>query len=173
MNKRPVNPAKAARVEALKQLLEGAKSVAIVDYTGLNVPQATRLRRAVKAAGGQFKVEKNTLFRIALQSSNNQFPISNLQLSGLSAFVFSNSDEVSSLKTVAEFAKANAVLTFKAGLLGERVLSADEVKTLAQLPSRPTLYSALAGSLASPFQRLIYGLNWNTIRLIQALKGVN
>ena len=118
-----MNQRKIASVEELKQLLQRAKNVAVVDYTGMTVAQATELRKAVKASGGLMKVTKNTLFKIAAGKPE-------LPLSGLSAFIFSLADEISALKQVK--------LPFKLGLAGDRVLTAAELTTLANTPSRET-----------------------------------
>ena len=67
-----MNQRKIASVEELKQLLQQAKNVAVVDYTGMTVAQATDLRKAVKASGGLMKVTKNTLFKVALGPLSNQ-----------------------------------------------------------------------------------------------------
>src|SRR3990172_8560586 len=84
MTKR-VNPAKASVIDHLKDLLAKSKSVAIVDYRGLKVSQATALRQAIKKAGGQYIVAKNTLFKIASG-------LKDLHLEGISGFIFSNTD---------------------------------------------------------------------------------
>ncbi len=170
-NPRPVNSAKAARVEALKRILAESKSVAVVDYTGLKVGQATQLRKNVKAAGGEVKVEKNTLFKLAVGKKD-------LDLEGLSAFVFSKTDEVAALRVLAEFMKKAGVGTFKAGLLGDRILTAAEVEALAKTPGREALIANLLTSLNSPLFSLVYSLNWNLAKLVRVLdaisqKGVN
>ena len=157
MNRKTVNPDKVARVEALKKILAESKSVAVVDYTGLKVSQATDLRKAIKAAGGEMKVEKNTLFKIALKDLGSDIQ----DLSGLSAFVFSKADEIAALKILAEFMKKNAVGSFKAGLLGDRVLSAVEVESLAQTPTRDM-------SVA----KMMYILSYHTGKLVRTLDAI-
>ncbi len=171
MKRQSVNPSKVARVAALKQILDASKSVAIVDYTGLKVSQATQLRREVKQAGGEMKVEKNTLFKLAAGKSD-------MTLEGLSAFIFSKSDEVAAIKVLADFMKKNSVGTFKAGLLGDRVLSAVEVAALARIPGREALVAQLLSTLQSPASKLVYALNYNISKLARVLdaitqKGVN
>ncbi len=159
-----ISQAKSASVADLKTFLRVAKSVAVVDYTGLKVSQATTLRQAVRAAGGHVLVTKNTLFRIAFGQP--------LSLSGLNAFVFSDTDEVSAIKALADFSKKNGVLTFKAGLLGDRVLTAAEIARLATIPDQTTLAGKLVGTLNSPLFRLVYALNWNRSRLVRTLEAV-
>jgi len=154
MTKR-VNPAKASIVENLKNLLSQSKSVAIVDYKGLKVSQATQLRNLVKKAGGQVVIAKNTLFKIASGKSD-------LDLSGANAFVFAISDEITPLKAVADFAKKNQLPVFKSGFYGDRVLTAAEITDLSGTPDAKTSAS-----------KLVYILNWNIIKLVRTLKEVS
>lgn len=165
MSPKKLNPAKVSLVSELKELLADSKSVAIVDYKGLKVSQATELRRAIKKAGGQLIVTKNTLFSIASGHKD-------LDLSGPSAFVFSMTDEVSAIKAVADFAKKNNLPTFKFGLLGDKLLNLDEVTTLATLPPKEVLIARTVSSLKSPLFRLAYSLNWNVSQLVRTLDAV-
>src|SRR3989344_4164669 len=114
-----ITPKKAESVSSLSELFTKAKSVAVVDYTKMTVSQATQLRKDIKKAGGEMKVTKNTLFKIAVKQKD-------MKLEGLNAIVFAITDEVSPLKIVADYIKKNNVLSFKAGLSGDRVLTAAE-----------------------------------------------
>lgn len=152
------NPSKVSRVDELKRALQDSKSVAVVDYTGLNVSQATALRKQVREAGGEIKIEKNTLFKIAAAAMN--YDLTN-QLTGLSAFVFAKTDEIAPLKVVADFIKKNAILAFKAGLYNDRILSAAEIETLAKTPSRETSIG-----------KLLFLLNYNTSKLVRTLQEI-
>ena len=147
MSDKKVNPQKAAVVENLKGLVSQAKSIAIVDYKGLKVNQAVDLRRTIKKAGGQFVVTKNTLFSLALKANNYQLEA---DLEGSSAFVFSLTDEISAIKALADFAKKNAIPSFKLGFLGDRVLSQAEISALAALPGKDVLIAQTVGSLEIP-----------------------
>ena len=157
IKQRPVTSQKASRVDALRKLVSDSKSVAVVDYTGLNVAQATQLRQDIKAAGGEMKVEKNTLFKIALKDLG-----SNIQdLKGLSAFVFAKSDEIAPLKIVADFIKKNTLLSFKAGLMGDNILSSAEVTALANTPARDTSVG-----------KLLFLLSFHTSQLVRTLDAI-
>ncbi len=145
MKDKKFNPRKTASLEELKELLQKAKNVAVVDYTGMTVAAATDLRKAVKASGGQMKVTKNTLFKIASGQTN-------LPLEGLSAFVFSLTDEIASLKAVA------GKLPFKLGLAGDRVLTAAEIAQLAATPTKET-------SIA----KLMFLLQYHTSKLVRTI----
>jgi large subunit ribosomal protein L10 len=153
MNKRTIKPQKVSRVSVLRGLISQAKSIAVVDYTKMTPPQATQLRKQVLSAGGEVKVEKNTLFKIA-----SGIP---LELHGLSAFVFSKTDEIAALKVVSDFIKKNNVLSFKMGLLGDKVLTAEETIRLSQTPSATTSIS-----------KLLYLVNYNTFRLVRTLEAI-
>ena len=161
-----ITPKKSSVVNSLQDLLSRSKSVAVVDYSGLKVPQAPLLRQAVKKAGGQYLVAKNTLFKIASG-------LKDLKLDGISGFVFSTTDEISAIKAVADFAKKNQLPTFKMGLLGDRVLSAIEVQELSAIPDKNTLISKLLGSLQSPITNLTYNLNWNIGKLVRTLDAIS
>ncbi len=153
--KNSTNPSKVSRVSELKDVLSQSKSVAIVDYTGLNVSQATALRKQVREAGGEIKIEKNTLFKLAAGKKD-------LDLKGLSAFVFAKTDEIAPLKVIADFIKKNSLLSFKAGLYNDRVLNASEIEALAKTPTKET-------SLG----KLLFLLNYNTSKLVRTLDAIS
>jgi len=159
------NSQKIAQVASLQELISQAKCVAVVDYTGMKVSQATELRRSLKKAGGYLLVTKNTLFKIATG-------LKDFQPTGLNAFIFCQSDEISPLKAVADFAKKNHILNFTTGFLGDRVLTAAEVSRLSSLPDRTTNYQLLTSGLNSPLFRLVYSLNWNVSKLVRTLEVI-
>jgi large subunit ribosomal protein L10 len=168
MSPKKLNPTKVASVEELKKLVSESKSIAVVDYKGLKVSQATELRRAVKKVGGKVIVTKNTLFFIAFGNPD-------LKLEGLSAFIFSISDETSAIKAVFDFSKnpINAgIPVFKMGMLSDRILTKDEVTTLASLPPKEILIAKTLGSLNSPLYRLANSLNWNVSKLARTLNVI-
>lgn len=165
MSSKQVNPQKASVVENLSDLVSQAKSIAVVDYTGLKVNQATDLRQTIRKAGGQFLVTKNSLFKIAIKNTD-------LDLTGLNAFVFSLTDELSAIKALADFAKKNSLLKFKIGFMGDKVLSTEEITSLASLPGKDILIAQILGSLKSPISGLVYSLNWNISKLVRTLDAV-
>ncbi len=147
-------PRKTSALSQLKVMTKNAKSVAVVDYTGMSVAQATEIRKSVRKAGGDVLVTKNTLFKIALGKKD-------LDLSGLSAFIFSNADEISALKVVADYGKKNNILTFKMGIFGDKVLSDKEIASLANTPSKE-----------SSIGKLMFLLNYNTSKLVRTLDAI-
>lgn len=161
MAPKKISSRKSSAVSELSELYKNAKSVAVVDYKGMSVAQATEMRRAVRKAGGEVKVSKNTLFKIAVRSANVQDSMINDQLKGLSAFIFSNNDEISAIKAMADYAKKNGILAFKLGLVGDKVLSAAEILSLANTPPKETSIG-----------KLMYLLNYNTAKLARVIDAI-
>lgn len=130
-------------VAEIKENLSNAASVIFFEYSGLSVADLTRLRRELKANGGDLKVYKNTLTRRALDEMNIDL---HNELVGPKAVAFGN-DAVLPVKMVAEFAKKNPALEIKAGIVEGSIASVKTLNELAQLPSREGLLTMLAGGL--------------------------
>ncbi len=136
-------------VSDIVKKFQDAQSVVIVKYSGLTVEQVTGLRAQFRANGVDYCVLKNTLVRRALHELN----IEGLDdvLNGPSAFAFGMNDPVSPAKILNDFInkdKTNA-LEMKAGLLGNELMDAAQIKALAEVPSREVLLARLLGSLQS------------------------
>lgn len=141
---------KKAVVQEIAEKFQAAASVVVVDYRGLTVGQVTELRKQLREAGVEFKVYKNTLTRRASEIAGvegiNEF------LTGPNAVAFSNEDVVAPAKIINDFAKKNEALEIKAGIIEGNVSSADDVKALAELPSREGLLSMLLSVLQAPMR---------------------
>ena len=139
---------KKVQVEEIAEKFKAAASIVVVDYRGLTVAQATELRKQLREAGVEFKVYKNTLTRRAAEAAGlegiNEF------LTGPNAIAFSNEDVVAPAKIINEFAKKNEALEIKAGIIEGTVASVEDVKALAELPSREGLLSMLLSVLQAP-----------------------
>lgn len=137
-------------VAEIAEKLRASKSTIIVDYRGLNVAQVTELRKQLREAGIEFKVYKNTLTRRAVA----ELGLEGLDetLTGLNAIAFSNDDVVAPAKILNEFAKKNEALKIKAGIIEGNVATLEEVKALAELPSREGLLSMLLSVLQAPIR---------------------
>jgi len=157
-------------VEEIKQKLEAATLVVCTDYRGLNVEQITELRTKLRVPGVEYRVLKNTMFRFALEQSGYEDIAS--QITGPNAVIFSNDDPVGPAKTISEFAKANKQLEIKIGILEGKLLSADGVKDLAQLPSREVLLGQVVGTMQAPITSFVRVLNANLTGLVRALDGI-
>lgn len=120
----------------------------VTDYRGLDVAQVTELRKQLREAGIEYAVIKNTLARRAA----NNVDLSDLEehLVGPTAIAFSADDLIAPAKILTEFAKKNKELEVKAGILEGEVVSSDQIKKLADLPSREGLLSMLLSVLQAP-----------------------
>jgi len=166
-----VKQSKIFAVEDIKAKIKDAKSVALADYRGLTVSQATKLRNTVKESGGTLQVIKNTLLLRALRE--NGYKIEGEKLDGPTMVLFSNEDEILPVKAVAGFAKTTeGLLPWKIGFMNGQVLSSEELGKFASLPAKIDLQAKLVGMLASQPQRLVYALNYNIRKLVIALNQI-
>ena len=139
---------KQVQVQEITEKFQSASSVVVVDYRGLNVAQVTELRKQLREAGVEFKVYKNTLTRRAAEAAGLEGI--NDVLVGPNAIAFSNEDVVAPAKIINEFAKKNEALEIKAGIIEGTISSVEDVKALAELPSREGLLSMLLSVLQAP-----------------------
>lgn len=137
-------------VAEIADKFRASKSTIIVDYRGLNVAEVTELRKKLREAGVEFKVYKNTLTRRALA----EVGLEGLDevLTGPNAIAFSNDDVVAPAKILNDFAKTHEALEIKAGVIEGNVATVEEVKALANLPSREGLLSMLLSVLQAPIR---------------------
>lgn len=137
-------------VEEIATKLKESQSTVIVDYRGLNVAEVTELRKQLREAGVDFKVYKNTLTRRATE----QVGLTELDeaLVGPTAIAFSNEDVIAPAKILANFAKEHDALEIKAGVIEGKVATLDEVKAIAELPSREGLISMLLSVMQAPIR---------------------
>ncbi|RKN65181.1 50S ribosomal protein L10 [Paenibacillus ginsengarvi] len=129
--------------------LRESTSTIVADYRGLNVAQVTELRKRLREAGVDFQVLKNTLVRRATVEA--ELTDLNEVLTGPTAVAFSP-DAVAAAKILNEFAKKNDALKVKGGVVEGRVIDVDQVKALAELPSREGLLSMLLSVLQAPIR---------------------
>ncbi|MDX9918179.1 MAG: 50S ribosomal protein L10 [Gudongella sp.] len=141
---------KAQLIEEIKEKISSSQSMVLVDYRGLNVAQLTELRKKYREAGVDYKVYKNTMMRFAFKELGlEEF---NEYLKGPSAVAFGKDDPVSAAKITTEFAKTADKLEVKAGIVDGRVIDANGVKNLAELPSKEVLVAQVLGGLNAPIQ---------------------
>lgn len=170
-----VTPEKQATVAALKEELASSKGIVLVTYKGLTVAQDLELRRAIRAAGVTYKVIKNTLTRIAAKEQGIDELIPHLE--GTTAMASSADDAVAPAKAINDFIKKNklddaGVLVIKAGMVDGKVISVDEVKALANLPSREVLIAKLLGSMQAPIANSVGVMQGIIRKVVYALNAV-
>ncbi len=160
---------KEAVVKELKEKFESAQSAVLADYRGLNVAEATKLRRRLREGGCELKVVKNTLTGLAAR----QVGLAGLDpyLEGPVAIAFSQ-DPVAPAKILSEFIRENKKMVIKAGVLENTVLDARKVKDLAELPSREVLLARVLGGMQSPLSGAVSVLAGTLRNFVYALEAV-
>ncbi len=149
------NAARARKVEVVDEVRTrmGAATASIVsEYRGLTVGELAELRGALATAGGDYKIFKNTLVRLAIDGGEYQ-PLSEY-LSGPSALTFVQGDISAVAKALRDFSRTNPLLVIKGGLADGSLLSPGDLAALADLPPRDVLLARLAGALAAPMQQM-------------------
>jgi len=144
-------PEKVAIVDEVRERLSSSGGVLLTEYRGLKVGELAELRRSLRQAGGDYKIYKNTLVRFAARDAGLE-GLDEL-LVGPTALAFAERDAVDVARALRDFARGNPNLVVKGGLLGGKVLGADEARALADVPPREVLLARLAGGLAAPMQQ--------------------
>lgn len=145
-----VKAAKEQLVNEIAEKLRESNSAILTDYRGLTVAEMTALRKELREAGVEFKVLKNTLTRRATAQTN--LTVLDPFLVGPTAIAFSKDDAVAPAKVLHKFAKDHQALEIKAGIVEGKLVNVDEIKALADLPSREGLLSMLLSVLQAPIR---------------------
>ncbi|MCL5014653.1 MAG: 50S ribosomal protein L10 [Firmicutes bacterium] len=163
-------PQKARIIEDTRRELEDAPAAVLANYRGLTVQQLSQLRENLRKGGVTFRVIKNTLIKRAA----DEVGISGLEtyLEGPTAVAFSHDDPVAAAKLLSQAIREFRKIEIKAGILGKKAISADDVRELADLPSRDVMLGKLAGTLNAPIQQLVWVLNAPITNLARALDQV-
>lgn len=143
---------KKKQAEALHQVLEKARGVILSGFEGITVAQDFELRRKVAQAGARYKVVKNSLIERAAQGTPLE-PVAK-KLAGTTSVAYTETDPVALAKALTAYAKQNATLAFKSGVVEGRVVSLAELDALATLPSKEQLFAKILFLINSPAQRV-------------------
>ena len=154
---------KVAIVAEVREKFQSSEAVVLTEYRGLNVTDLAVLRNAMRDAGGEYKVYKNSLVRFAAKELDLE--IEEL-LVGPTAIAFTGTrpdgkdgDPVSVAKALANFSKDNENLVIKGGMLDGKLLTTDEIVALSKIAPREELLAKLAGGMAAPMQQMAGLLN--------------
>ena len=143
---------KEEEVKKLSEKMKNASLVLLTDYRGIDVADVTALRKAVRTVNGEYSVIKNNITRRALKECG----IEDLDdsLVGPTAVIIANEEYLPVLKAIYSYAKKSDFYKIKAGVLEGKSATAEELKVLAQLPSREELIAKLAGCLLANVSKL-------------------
>ncbi|MBR6222401.1 MAG: 50S ribosomal protein L10 [Lachnospiraceae bacterium] len=143
-------------VDEIKELVDGAQSVVLVDYRGLTVAEDTVLRKQLRENNVTYKVYKNTLIKRAI--SGTEFEALSVDLEEPTAVAVSKTDATAPARILAKFAKTAPKLEIKSGVVEGTYYDKNAMVAVANIPSREELLSKLLGSIQSPianFARVI------------------
>ncbi len=143
---------KQAKVDELAKEMKEAKIVLLTDYRGITVTDVTKLRADLRNANAEYKVIKNNIIRRALDANGEKELDSALE--GPVALVIGKEDYLEPAKVIYNFTKDHDFYKIKGGIVEGKVMTAEEIITLAKLPSRQELLAKLAGSLLGNITKL-------------------
>jgi len=156
-------------VSQYAEWINRSKALILTEYTGLTMKQIDDLRAKTREAGGEFHIVKNTLGRVAFESTG--MPLQEKFLEGSTAIAFAFKDAPGLAKTLTDFARTSDFLKIKGGYLEKRPISPDQVKALADLPPLPVMRAQLLGVLLAPASKLARTLAEPARQMAAALKA--
>jgi large subunit ribosomal protein L10 len=142
-------------VAELADRLKAADTVLVADYRGLTMPQIDALRTRLLESGARFTVVKNTLTRRAAEAAGAEALLTLLEGPTAIAFLEADGDMLAAAKALADMARESKILAIRGGVLQGRVVSAEEVETLAALPPIEILRGQVLGAIVAPVNALL------------------
>lgn len=158
------------KIESIKEKLSKAQVAIVTEYIGLSVEEITNLRRKLQKEDGDYTVTKNTLAKIAVKGT--EYEVLTDSFKGPIALAFGFKDQVSPAKTLSNFIKEVKKGEIIAAALDGKLLSADEAKALANLPSREEIYAKMLGCVNSPASGIANSVNGVLTKLVRTLDAV-
>ena len=161
MEQKAVNPKNIENVQLLKERLDEAKSIVLVDYKGISVKEDTDLRSKFRENNVDYFVAKNTLLKLAAKDLS----IEGLDefLVGPTAVAVSKEDEITPPKIISDFKKSlpeeKSFFNFKIGVIDNQLMDVHELEKIVDLPSKQELLAKVVGGLNAPITGLVYTLN--------------
>ena len=148
---------KKEEVSKLAEQMKEAKLILLADYRGINVADVTNLRTEIRNIGAEYKVIKNNITKRALAECGLEGLDEALE--GPTAVITTEGEYLEPLKAIYKFSKDNEFYKIKGGVIDGKVMTAEEIITLAKLPSKETLLSMLAGALLANIQKFAVALD--------------
>lgn len=157
-------------VADVSSLLSTSKLTVVAKYQGTTVKAVQDLRKQAKDSGTMVRVIKNRLVVQALKSQDNLKDVDTSTLNGMLLYAFNSEDEVAPAQSLDTFAKTNPSIEFVGGITADgKFISADDVKALAKLPSKPQLIAGIINTLNSPVRGVMSSLQGNLHGLLEAV----
>ena len=148
---------KSEQVQKLSSDLQNVSNMIVGTFGKLTVAQDFELRKTVRAAGGKYHVVKNTLAERAAKGTKVEDALK--ELKGVTSIAYTEGDPVALAKALQKYVTDNPEFTFKVGVVEGRVISINEIKALATMPSKEEIYAKLLFLINAPAQRLVTAMN--------------
>lgn len=161
---------KEARVAELTKELEGKNVVLLGDFTGMDVATATEMRSKFRAASVDFRVVKNTLAKRAMKDAGLSDLVSHM--TGPNGFVLAQGDPAEAAKILVEFEKGKKTPQIRTGIIDAAIVTAEEIRRIAELPSRDVLLAQIAAGFQAPVAGLARLLHELSRKLVATLDAV-
>ena len=161
---------KADKINLIKEKIDKAQVVIVTEYKGLSVEEITKLRRSLQKDGGDYMVTKNTLAKLAIKGT--QYEVLAETLKGPIALAFGFEDQVAPAKALSQFIKDTKKGEIIAAAMDGTLMSAEEAKALANLPSKEEIYAKMLGSINSPASGIANSVNAVMSSLVRAIAAV-
>jgi len=160
---------KQVLIDGYVEMLSQSQGIIFTNYRGLTVSQMQTVRNKLREMNSSYHVIKNTLFKLALQQSG--LPVPEEMLSGPVATGFCIDELPATAKALMDLGKGIAALEVKGGLLSDRVIDVEGVKTLAALPPREVLVAQVVGGFQAPISGVVTALGGILRGLVYALQA--
>ena len=144
-------------LEALRKDLERVRNLFVTGFEKLTVSQDFQLRKAVRGAGGTYRVIKNNIAEKAAEGTPSEAVLKDLK--GMCSLAYTASDPVALAKALTAYAKTHPAFTFRAGFVEGRVIDIKSITELASMPSKEEILSKLLFLINAPAQRLVTAMN--------------
>jgi len=162
---------KATLLGRYKDLIDSKNGYILVNSENIDTATTTTLKMKLKEIGSDYAVVKNTLFKVALQESNQ--PVELQSFDGPTAIIVFDEDPTTPAKLLQELQKETELLSAKAGIFEGEYLTGEKVMQLAEIPSREILLSNLMSSMNAPISGTMNALTVNVRGLVMVLKGLS
>ncbi len=149
---------KEQMISQIKEKIAGSVGLFVVDYRGIKVDDITKLRKAFKAEGVEYKVFKNTFVSKALESLGQYDKIQDL-LEGMTGIVFAPENFVAAAKIIKKYSDEKGKLTFKGCYIDGEFYSKENLATIASMPTKPEIMSGIVGSIGAPASGIVGAIN--------------
>jgi len=161
---------KEARVEELKKQFTSKSTVLVGDFTGMDVATATDMRRELREASVEYRVVKNSLAKLAMEEAG--FGVLKEHMTGPNGFVMTDGDAAVAAKIMVEFEKTRKTPQIRMGIIDAAMVTAADIRRIAELPSREVLLAQIAAGFQAPVAGLARLLNELSRKLVATLDAV-